>query len=240
MPVTRLYVNGPLTQGLEVELDADHSHYLRKVLRLSCGDRLTLFNGHGGEFLAEITLIGRDAVRCLPVAFVQAERELMPRVHLVQAAVRSEKIDAIVQKATELGAASFQIAVSERAQLRLAGDKLANRLGRWRKIIVEAAEQSGRTSLPTIAWRERLDGIKAAGSGFYLHPAAELAWPAVRQALAAASDVTLAVGPEGGWSKKDMATLSQLGLVPLRFGPRIMRTETAAPALLAAVQAILD
>lgn len=239
MAVTRLYVQNKITLGRETTLPAAQAHYLRHVLRLAAGDCLTLFDGSGGEYTAEIIRLGRDGCRCLPVAFHAVERELSLRVHIIQAAVRSDKLDVVLQKATELGAADFQVVVSDRAALRLQGQKLARRLERWRKVVTEAAEQSGRTRLPPVCWRNCLQDVTVTGTGLALHPAAALAWGEVRDRLAAARDITLAIGPEGGWSSRDMERLCQHGLKPLRFGPRIMRTETAAPAMLAALQAIL-
>lgn len=240
MSISRLYIDAELTPGRAVELPEDQAHYLRQVMRLKRGDAVMLFNGRGGEYPAHVTALERRLAICEPVSFEAVERELPCRIHIVQAANRSEKIETVLQKCTELGAASFQICASERAAFRLAEDKRDARLTRWRRIIVEAAEQSGRTRVPELCWVDALSGVTALGAAYALHPQGQTHWPNVRTGLATATEVSLAVGPEGGWSERDLDTLSALGFDPLQFGTRTLRTETAAPALTAALQALWD
>ena len=240
MSISRLYIDADLAPGRAVELPEDQAHYLRQVMRLKCGDDVILFNGRGGEYPARVTALERRRASCEPAAFDAVERELPCRIHIVQAANRSEKIETVLQKCTELGAASFQICASERAAFRLDQAKCDARLTRWRRIIVEAAEQSGRTRVPHVDWIDALAGIAAHGAAYALHPQGQTHWPDVRAHLTAATEVSLAVGPEGGWSGRDLAQLSALGFRPLQFGERILRTETAAPALTAALQALWD
>jgi len=236
----RIYINSQLSVGATVDLPDDQAHYLRSVMRLNGGDSIILFNGHGGEYRGRIEQLSRQQSSCMIESFADISREMPCRVHIVQAACRSEKIETVLQKATELGAASFQVVRSERSSLKLDGAKLTKRIQRWQKIIIEAAEQSGRTVAPTIDWRNRLSDMAQQGACLILHPDAPFSWPQQRDAIAKASDITLVIGPEGGWSIRDMEQLSHAGFQPLRFGPRIMRTETAAPALLAAIQAVLE
>lgn len=234
----RLYLPRPLQPGHSVILPTDQAHYLRQVMRLAGGDEIILFNGEGGEFRAEIEQLSRDHSSCLIGEHIDIGRELDCRIHIVQAACRSEKIETVLQKCTELGAASFQIVRSERSDLKLDEKKRAARLDRWQKIIIEAAEQSGRTCIPEIAWREGLKHLQPRGLGLALHPEAEGDWLIRRDSLAVAPEITLAVGPEGGWSAADLDRLQQAGFQPLMFGTRIMRTETAAAALTAAIAAV--
>jgi 16S rRNA (uracil1498-N3)-methyltransferase len=162
-------------------------------------------------------------------------------VHIVQAACRSEKIETVLQKGIELGAARFIIVRSERSTLKLEGAKLQKRLQRWQSIVIEAAEQCGRTCVPEVFWINNLKDIPAQGLCFTLHPEPKAtSWQQQARAMADADDITLAVGPEGGWSDRDIETLNATDFSCLTFGPRIMRTETAAPALLAAIQARID
>ncbi|TLS68193.1 16S rRNA (uracil(1498)-N(3))-methyltransferase [Mariprofundus erugo] len=234
----RVFINQPLKIGTSVELPADQAHYLRHVMRHNAGDPLTLFNGQGGEFDATIENLSKQHASCLVSAHHDVSREMACRVHIVQSACRSEKIETVLQKATELGAASFHITRSERSSLKLEGSRLDARLDRWQKIITEASEQSGRTIVPSVSWHHHLADVPCHGSGLTLHPHTDQTWPQTRDILQAATDITLAIGPEGGWSDQDIATLEQLGFACIAFGPRILRTETAAPALLAAIQAI--
>lgn len=234
----RLFLEADLRVGHTITLPDAQAHYLRNVMRLAAGDHLILFNGAGGEFHTRIEQLNRKACICQLESFADVDREMACRVHVVQAACRSEKIETVLQKGTELGAASFQIVRSERSALKLERSKLERRVARWMRIIEEAAEQSGRTAVPALFWRDSLQEMECRGMGLTLHPEAGLQWHSQRSAIATAAEMTLAIGPEGGWSERDLATLQSIGLNNIGFGPRVMRTETAAPALLAAIQAV--
>lgn len=236
----RIYLDQPLQNGCEVALPDDLAHYLRHVMRLNSGDAITVFNGEGGEFSATLTHLAKRHSACHIDTWHDVNREMGCRIHIIQCANRTEKIETVLQKATELGAASFQVSNSERATLKLTAEKEAKRLQRWQKIIIEACEQSERTFVPEVQWRQTLKQVEPIGLAFILHPHDATPWPQLRDRLRQATDITFAVGPEGGWSERDLATLRDKGFSALTFGPRIMRTETAAPALLAATQAILD
>ncbi len=236
----RLFVPAEAFQGNAARLDGAQSHYLAHVLRLREGARLSLFDGSGREWPAVIARLGRDGGLCHLDAPATPDTELPVRIRIIQAAARGEKVDSVLQKATELGAAAFIITGSERAQLRLQGARRAKRLARWRRIVIEAAEQSGRVRLPAVQWVDAPDAIQTQGLAFALHPdPSAMRWRETRKALAQAREIDLAIGPEGGWSSADLAMLKARGFSPLVFGPRILRTETAAPALLAAIQALL-
>jgi len=234
----RIYTHHNLTEGQSITLSDDLGHYLRHVMRLHEGDPITLFNGKGGEYQASINQLSKQLSSCYVETYQDISRELNLPIHIVQCANKSEKIETVLQKGTELGAASFQIANSQRATLKLSGLKLEKRLQRWQKIIIEAAEQSERTALPSLHWCNHLNDIQSSGQLFTLHPHQAKPWAMVRDHLAQASAITFAVGPEGGWSHDDLNILQTKGFQTLRFGSRIMRTETAAPALLAATQAM--
>ena len=236
----RLYIEDEITLASNIELPADQSHYLRSVMRLNTGDAVTLFNGRGGEYLSRVEALSKGSARVYIESFSEVNREMDCRVHIVQAACRSEKIDSILMKGTELGAASFHIIRSERSSLKLDGLKLKKRMQRWQKIIIEAAEQSERTIVPTVNWHDKLSNTPAFGLCYCLHPDTETSWPEEKLNIAAAENITLAIGPEGGWSDRDIETLAPAGFAKLTFGPRVMRTETAAPALLAAIQSLRD
>ncbi len=235
----RIYLDAALQQGELVDIDVEQAKYLRQVMRLQAGDVITVFNGKGGEFVAELTFLAKDGGQCVLREYHDVCRELPCRVHIIQAANRSEKIETVLQKATEMGASSFQIVNSERATLKLPKHKREKRLQRWQKIIAEAAEQSERTMMPQVYWRDDMQAAQAQGLCFVLHPRDAQAWQEVRAGFAQADDVTLAIGPEGGWTRQELSQFVARGFTPLRFGDRVMRTETAAPALLAAIQAVL-
>jgi len=229
-----------LSVSSSVTLTSDHAHYLRSVMRLSAGDAIILFNGQGGEYHGVLEQLARDHSSCWLESFSTIDREMPSRVHIVQAACRSEKIETILQKGTELGAVSFTIVRSERSSLKLEGAKRNKRLQRWQNIIIEAVEQSGRTKIPTLHWLNSLSTTPTQGLCFTLHPEPTAStWQQESSAITSADDITLAIGPEGGWSRRDIESLHNIGFACLTFGPRIMRTETAAPALLAAIQGLV-
>jgi 16S rRNA (uracil1498-N3)-methyltransferase len=236
----RIYLEQPISIGEDILLPNDITHYLRHVMRMHEGDILTLFNGEGGEFISRINQLSKQLASCHVESFHPISRELTIPIHIIQCANKSEKIETVLQKGTELGAASFQIANSQRATLKLTGSKLEKRLQRWKRIIIEAAEQSERTAIPDLYWCHRLQDIRGCGQNIALHPHQSTAWASIRDDLCKAESITFAVGPEGGWSADDLNILQNKGFENLSFGSRIMRTETAAPALLAATQAILS
>lgn len=235
----RMYTNQDLAEHQNIFLNDDQAHYIRHVMRLHEGDTVTLFNGQGGEYKASINHMSKQQLGCYIEQFHDVSREVKLPIHIIQCANKSEKIETVLQKGTELGATSFQIANSQRATLKLTGLKLEKRLHRWQKIIMEAAEQSERTALPTLYWRNHLEDVQCIGQSFALHPHQAQAWTEIRTDLTHASAITFAIGPEGGWSHDDLSILQNKGFHTLTFGSRIMRTETAAPALLAATQGLL-
>jgi 16S rRNA (uracil1498-N3)-methyltransferase len=222
-----------------IDIDAEQTRYLRQVMRLQLGDNITVFNGLGGEFAATLTMLEKEKGQCLLTAESDVNRELPCRVHIIQAANRSDKIETVLQKATEMGAASFQIVNSERATLSMPSHKREKRLARWQKIIVEAAEQSERTAMPDVRWVDKLRLVEKQGECFMLHPRDAMLWQDIRDEVIGLDDMTLAVGSEGGWTNQELNFLREQGFRALMFGQRIMRTETAAPALLAAIQAVV-
>lgn len=235
----RIYVDAELALDVLLNIDAEQTKYLRQVMRLQAGDMITVFNGKGGEYKAEITVLAKSEGQCRLIDFIDINRELPCRVHIIQAANRSEKIETVLQKATEMGAASFQIVNSERATLNVPSHKRDKRLLRWQKIVSEAAEQSERTVMPSVCWVEKLSAVEQRGRCFMLHPRDARLWHDIRSHIQGLKDITLAIGPEGGWSKQELELLQSQGFEALMFGQRIMRTETAAPALLAAIQAVV-
>lgn len=235
----RLYLKTTLAAHTTVAIDGEQARYLRQVMRLQTGHNITVFNGLGGEYMAELTLLTKDSGQCVLSDKIDVNRELPCRVHIIQAANRSEKIETVLQKATEMGAASFQIVNSERATLTLPSNKRDKRLERWQKIVIEAVEQSERTKVPAVQWQDKLLNLEKSGECFILHPRDAMLWKDKRDDVAKAKDITLAIGPEGGWTNQELEFLHAQGFQSLKFGDRIMRTETAAPALLAAIQAVL-
>jgi 16S rRNA (uracil1498-N3)-methyltransferase len=240
--VPRLFVDQPLASGAECALDRRALDHAVKVLRLRAGDALCLFNGEGGEFAAELVRGPGGALHALIGEFTPDRRESPLQLRLVQGVSRGERMDYTLQKAVELGVTNIVPVVTERTVLRLAGERAERRLAHWRGVVLAACEQSGRTRVPALAEPCELlaylagygaDG--AAGSGLLLDPTAP-------QALTALTDlagpVSVLIGPEGGLAPAERAAAQAAGFTPVRMGPRVLRTETAAVVALALLQAL--
>jgi len=227
----RVYLDAPLEQPGEVSLHDAPAHHLARVLRLREGDALTIFNGRGGEWDAEF--IGKRRVRI--TAFNAIERESPLRITLVQGVSSGERMDYTVQKAVELGVAIIQPLITKKGVVRLEGARASARVEHWRKIAIAACEQCGRNRiadvLPPIDFRD----YRPSGEGLRLLLSAE--GESIR-AMKMESGATIAAGPEAGFAPEEQAALERAGFVKASLGPRVLRTETAALAALAALNAL--
>lgn len=240
MRVARIYIGRPLRPGEEVLLPEQAGEHVARVLRLERGHPLILFNGDGREYDATLATLAKRAVTAEVIGVRDADREAPLRLTLVQGIARGEKMDWILQKATELGVARVVPIVTERTEVKLDEERAERRLLHWNQVIAAACEQSGRTRLPQLDPPQRLDrwlGTLADTTGLRvaLVPGGELT---VRALPPVTNGVIVCVGPEGGLSEHDLALLAQGGFATLHLGPRILRTETAGIAALAALQAL--
>jgi 16S rRNA (uracil1498-N3)-methyltransferase len=241
MRIPRIYVPQPLRPGREVELPVQAGEHLARVLRLDRGHRLRLFDGSGDEYEAELASLAKRSVTARVLESADAEdRESPLRITLAQGIARGEKMDWVLQKATELGVARIVPIVTDRTEVKLDAERAERRVAHWEAVVAAACEQSGRRRLPAVSepakladWAASLD--EEAGLRLALDPAGDL----TPRDLPASASATLVVGPEGGLSDHDLATLKAAGFRGLRLGPRILRTETAGLAALAAMQALL-
>jgi 16S rRNA (uracil1498-N3)-methyltransferase len=238
MRVNRCFVDQTLHAGLQLRLPESAATHLVRVLRAGIGDRCVLFNGDGRDYQAHLVAVGKREVLIAIDAVTTVENESSLRIVLVQALARGEKMDLILQKATELGVAAFIPVASERSEVRLDADRVDKRVAHWRSVVASACEQCGRAVLPSVAAPVPLavampdlppDRVK-----LLLDPEATQATG--RLDLGSGHDVILAIGPEGGWSPRDRDALSAAGFNGIRLGPRILRTETAGLAAIAALQ----
>ena len=238
MRLTRVRVDAPLAPGARVPLPEDAAAHLR-VMRLQAGDACVLFNGDGNDYDARLLSAGKRVHEAEVVAVRPAAGAESPlRIVLLQGIARGEKMDWILQKATELGVAGVVPVSSERSEVRLDATRAAKRLEHWRGVVGSACGQSGRAVLPPVATPQSLAEALASGglpaARYLLDPEAA----AAIATMAAPGDAcVLAVGPEGRWSPRDRAQLQEAGFTGLRLGPRILRTETAGIAAIAALQA---
>jgi 16S rRNA (uracil1498-N3)-methyltransferase len=237
--VARFYFDGDLQTDALAELPEEAARHAQ-VRRLRAGEAAVLFNGRGGEYAARIVECGRSRVRVQVGAWSATEREAPLAVTLVQGVSSGEKMDLTVQKATELGAAAIQPLLGEKAVVRLSAARAQVKLVHWRHIVISACEQCGRNRLPEIAMPMSVTDYcrqpPVAGLRLLLSPDAPRG---LREAVAEIpAALAIAAGPEGGFSRGEEALLVAAGFAPVRLGPRVLRTETAALAALAALNAL--
>lgn len=238
MNLPRFYCREALSSGAHVELPEPVARHAVRVLRLPPGAPLVLFDGRGGEYPAHIQRIERDRVVVELGAWCDSECESPLAVTLVQAIQAGDKMDFTIQKSVELGVRDIVPVESRRSVLRLAGERAARRVAHWQGVVASACEQCGRNQVPIVAPLEKLE-----------HWLARPAVGVMRLMLAPDADDTLAdielsgpvqllIGAEGGLDPQEVIAARQAGFRGVRMGPRILRTETAGIAALAALQAL--
>jgi 16S rRNA (uracil1498-N3)-methyltransferase len=230
----RLYIDHPLASCDELRLpDAAARH--AQVLRLQPGDALTLFDGRGGEWSAMVLRMGRSDVAVQVLAHDAVERELPLQVTLALGMPANERMDTLVEKATELGVAAIQPLICERSVLRLSGERASKRCAHWQAIATSASEQCGRTRVPMIepvrTFPQWLSALPARAHARWLLSLADAA-PLAAQALQA-QDVLVLSGPEGGLTPAEEQAARRTGFTGVGLGPRILRADTAPLVVLA-------
>ena len=229
----RLYVDQPLSPGPVLSLPSGPARHVQ-VLRLQPGAALTLFNGAGGEWRATVVHMGRSGVQVRVDEHHAVDRELPLPLTLALGMPANERMDTLVEKATELGAAAVQPLVCERSVLRLSGERAQKKVAHWQGVAVAACEQSGRTRVP------RVEPVRAFDDWLAQLPAGDGAMRVVLSfagsapsLLANAGGVLCLSGPEGGLTEAEEAAAHQSGFVAVSLGPRVLRADTAPLALLA-------
>lgn len=229
----RLFVDAPLAAGLELDLPPGPARHVQ-VRRAQPGDALRLFDGRGGEWHAEVLRMGRQQVAVRIGAHDPVERESAARVTLAVAMPANERMDWLVEKATELGAAAIRPLVAERSVLRLDGERAEKKRAHWQAVAVAAAEQCGRTRVPLLHPVRALsapEALPAGAPGWVLSLAPGAAGAATLAGTT--GECLLLSGPEGGLTAAEEARAVAAGLRPLSLGPRVLRAETAPLAALA-------
>jgi 16S rRNA (uracil1498-N3)-methyltransferase len=237
MRIPRLYHPGPLDEGSEIRLNRDQAVHAEKVLRLSPGDAVDLFDGQGKEHRGRIIALSRHAVVVAVAEALSARPESGLRVCLLQGICRGARMDLVIQKATELGVSRILPISCERSVVRLDARRSERRLAHWHGIAIAAAEQCGRAHLPTVeapaALAGALGGLPENGRRVLLSPTADRGLGSLP---VAPRDIGLLIGPEGGLTDGERALAREHGFEEYALGPRILRTETAALAALTVVQ----
>ena len=238
--VHRLFVDAELAPRSTVELPEAAAHHAARVLRLADGDTVVLFDGRGGEYEARLAIPGRGRASATTGERRDPERESPLQVTLVQAISSSDKMDFTVQKAVELGVAAIQPVFSSKSVVRLSGEREAKKLAHWRRIVIASCEQCGRNRLPEVREAMSVEACSrnpgAAAQRLLLSPEGKAGLRDIKLEIGRA--ITIAAGPEAGFSDDEARSLQRAGFVPVRLGPRILRTETAALAALAALNAL--
>jgi 16S rRNA (uracil1498-N3)-methyltransferase len=246
--LTRVYVEAALNPGSLVELPRDTASHLAKVLRARSGDELIMFNGDGREFDGVIEAVRGSRVSASIGDSRPVDRESPLAITLVQCVPRGDRMDFIVQKATELGVARIVPVLSQRSVVRLDKAQAESKAIHWRAVAVSACEQCGRNRLPAIEAAQPLlnhlgESSPGMGPRLVLEPESALAARATAQDLGGGADAIvhaeIAIGPEGGFAPDELEAFRVAGFSQIGLGPRILRTETAAIAAVVWLQARL-
>ena len=255
MSAPRFYLDQPLALGAHFSLPPGPARHAARALRLEANDHIVLFNGRGGEYTAHIERIQKEEVAVRVTDFSDLERESRLRVMLAQGISSGERMDYTLQKAVELGVMAIQPIAAKRSVVKLAGERAERRVAHWQGVVASACEQSGRNQVPGVASPLSLAGWlgtpifhglepgvdsppagrRPAGRLLFLSPQAEAR---LADLPAPTTMDCLVAGPEGGFEPDEIAALVAAGALPVRLGPRVLRTETAALAALAAMQTL--
>lgn len=241
MRVTRCPVSLPLQPGQTVSLPEDAANHLTRVLRLREGDTFVLFNGDGHDYPATLVEAGKRQVTAHIDGAVALDNESPLPLVLLQGVARGEKMDLILQKATELGVAAILPVNAERTEVKLDAARAEKRVAHWNSVVQSACGQSGRARIPQVAAPRSVAAATATLPADTLRLTLDPQGAHRLSTLqdAPAGGIVIAIGPEGGWSPRDREQLAAAGFQGLQLGPRILRTETAGLAAIAALQARL-
>lgn len=236
MRLTRLYVDSPLATGQAQQVEGNAANHIARVLRLATGDALTLFDGRGGEYAGSIAEIGRGFISIEVREHQPQERESPLQLTLAQGISRGERMDWVVQKATELGVFRIVPLLTERSVVQLDARQAQKKLHHWQAVAIAACEQSGRNRVPEIAEPLSLSAfVRSAGTGsrVVLSPGADRR---LSEVASPGQSMTVLIGPEGGLDPNERNQAQAAGFLAARLGPRVLRTETAAVTALAILQ----
>ncbi len=240
MALTRLFIRSELQTGQAVELDKEQARYLGRALRLRPGDALIIFSAESGEFAAAVTTIGKSNAELMVGVAIPTNTESPLKVHLVQGVSRGERMDVVVQKATELGVKRISPVLTEYGVVKLDGSRASRRREHWQKIAESACEQCGRTRPPLIDEPLPLKtwfGSKTSETDvdLILKPNAATSMASLK---APTTKVCLLIGPEGGFSDNEYEDAEISGFKAVSLGPRVLRTETAAIAAITVAESL--
>lgn len=241
MSVPRFHCTRPFAAGERTALPGDVFHHAARVRRLRVGDEIVLFAGDGVEIRARLTTVTRSAAEIAILDVRQVERESPLSITLIQGISAGDRMDYTLQKAVELGIAAIVPAFAGRSVVRLSAERADKRRTHWQEVVISACEQSGRNRIPAVAVVADLDRALADASAapFAQRYVLSVEGGARLRDLARPSGpIALLAGPEGGLTTLEEGDAKRAGFAPISLGPRVLRTETAAVAALAAMQAL--
>lgn len=234
---SRVYHSATLRRGDTVTVTDTAANHLSRVLRLAPGDQFTIFSGDGVDYSARILAVTRDGVQVVVESALPSATESPLQVMLLQGVCRGQRMDLVIQKATELGVTAIHPIACERSVVRLDGQRATRRLEHWQGVAIAAAEQSGRSVIPAIDLPQTLSaalsGLPADCHRILLDPAGG---QSMGSAIGESGPVALLVGPEGGLTETEQDIATRAGFASVRMGPRILRTETAPLSAIAIMQ----
>jgi len=236
--VPRILTRQPLANDSSLSLEPEPSHHLSQVLRLKVGDTLILFNGNGQEYAAAITQLSRKGVRVDIGQLLRDEASPPLEINLIIGISRGERMEFALQKAVELGVTGIQPVFTKRCMVKLDGQRLPRRLAHWQKILVSACEQSGRNTIPGLASPAPLAEVLQhdwKGLRLVLDHRGQLTLPELPRPD---QTVNLLIGPEGGLSLDERNLAGSQNFIGIKLGPRVLRSETAPLAAIAAIQVL--
>ena len=238
MRVPRIYTDQTLSIGEELTLSENSSRHLVSVLRMQVGQSAMFFNGEGGEYTGRLTNASKTNSTVLIDSFSAVEKESNLKLHLAIGVSKGDRMDWIIQKATELGVTEISPIFTDRTEVKLSGSRLDKKLSHWQKIAISACEQSQRNRVPSINpiipfddWLE----LKHNGLKLLMNHLADLG---ISETSPRDQNIVLLIGPEGGLSENEICVAETSGYTSVSMGPRILRTETAPVAALSILQSI--
>lgn len=238
MRVPRIYETAeqPWQVGSQLSLAEDAANHVGRVLRMTAGQHLELFNGDGNNYAATIVEASKRSVSVVISAVTANNSEAPVAIHLAQGISRGDRMDFVLQKSVELGVTEITPLFTERCGVKLTGERLLKKQQQWQKIVIAACEQSGRSVVPQVHTPVTLQQwLKAAPTGLRLTLDPYANKP-LRDLAHAPQQVTLFIGPEGGLTEAEVQAASAEQFLPVRLGPRVLRTETAALTALSVIQ----
>jgi 16S rRNA (uracil1498-N3)-methyltransferase len=239
MSAPRFFCDAKLAPGAQLDLPDNAAHHAQRVLRLQAGDKVTLFNGDGHDYACELVRLAKDGVSVRVQGLSLVDRESPLQVTLAQCISSGDRMDFTLQKSVELGIARIQPLAAERSVVKLSGERADKRVQHWQNVVTSACEQSGRAFvpevLPPLPLAHWLAQYKDAKLKLMLDPYAE---QRLHDLPRPSEPICLLIGCEGGFSPGEIAAARQSGFTGVRLGPRVLRTETAGLAALAALQTL--